>query len=81
MVEDLKPGLYQEQIQLAATAGLELGAFELQVTSTLTARPRNGPGLSESFEVDGNVVKVSRQPRGILFKNAIRKEMPSRVAG
>ena len=39
------------------------------------------PGLSESFKVDSQVVKVSGQSRDILLKNAIRKEMPSRVAG
>ena len=38
-------------------------------------------GLSESFEVDGRVIKGSSQSRDILFKNAIRKEMLSRVAG
>ena len=38
-------------------------------------------GLSESFEVDSWIVKVSGQSRGFLFKNAIHKEMPSRVAG
>ena len=36
-------------------------------------------GLSESFEVDGWVIKVSGQSRDILFKTAICKEMPSRV--
>ena len=39
-------------------------------------------GLSESFEVDGQVVKVSGQHRDILFKKMpFIKEMPSRVAG
>ena len=40
-------------------------------------------GLSESFEVDGWVVKVSGQSRDILFlkKNTICKEMLSSVAG
>ena len=38
------------------------------------------PRLSERFEVDNWVVKVSSQPRDILFKK-ICKEMPSRVAG
>ena len=37
-------------------------------------------GLSESFEVDSWVVKVSGQSRDILFKKAIGKEMLSRVA-
>ena len=37
-------------------------------------------GLSESFEVDSWVVKVSSQSRDILFQRAIRKEMLSRVA-
>ena len=36
-------------------------------------------GLSESFEVDSWVVKVSGQSRDILFKKAIGKEMLSRV--
>ena len=37
--------------------------------------------LSQSSEVDSWVVKVSGQFRDILFlKNAIHKEMPSRVA-
>jgi len=35
-------------------------------------------GLSESFEVDGRVVKLS----GVFYvKNTICKEMPSKVAG
>ena len=34
----------------------------------------HSPGLSESFEVDGKVFKVSSQPRDILFKNNIHKE-------
>ena len=38
------------------------------------------PGLSESFEVDGWVVKVSGQSGMFYFKNTIYKEMPSRVA-
>ena len=38
-------------------------------------------GLSESFEVDRWVVKVSGESSDISFKNAIRKEMLSRVAG
>ena len=37
------------------------------------------PGLSESFDVDGWVVKVS--PGIFYWKNPICKEMPSRVAG
>ena len=32
-------------------------------------------GLSESFEVDGWVVKVSSQSRDIFLKNAIHKEI------
>ena len=42
-----------------------------------------GPRLSESFDVDSRVVKVSGQSRDLSFKikNAIHKEMPSRVAG
>ena len=36
-------------------------------------------GLSERFEVDGWVIKVSGQSRDILFKIAIHKEMRSRV--
>ena len=38
-------------------------------------------GLSESFEVDGWVVEVSSQAWDIYLKNAIHKEMLSRVAG
>ena len=37
-------------------------------------------GLSESFEVDSWVVKVSGQSGIFYFKNTIHKEMPSRVA-
>ena len=37
--------------------------------------------LSESFEVDGWVVKVSGQSRDVFLKNVICKEMASRVAG
>ena len=38
-------------------------------------------GLSESFEIDGWVVKVSGQSRdNLILKKAIRKEMPNRVA-
>ena len=37
-------------------------------------------GLSESFEVDGWVVKVSGQSMDILFQKHHRKEMPSTVA-
>ena len=39
-----------------------------------------GAGLTESFKEDCWVVKVGDQSRDIL-KNAIHKEMPSRVAG
>ena len=38
------------------------------------------PGLSESFELDSWGVKVSGQSGILYFKNAICKEMPSRVA-
>jgi len=37
-------------------------------------------GLSESFEVEGWVVKVSSQSRDILFEITTHKEMPSRGA-
>ena len=39
-----------------------------------------GAGLSENFKEDSWVVKASSQSRDIL-KNAIHKEMLSRVAG
>ena len=41
------------------------------------------PGLSKTLEVDGWVVKVLAASLGIFnsLKNAIRKELPSRVAG
>ena len=50
--------------------------WDKKLTTTYT-------GLSESFEVDGWVVKVhvGGQSRDILFKNNICKEMLSRVAG
>ena len=38
-------------------------------------------GLSESFDVDGWVIKVSSRPGLFYFKNVIHKEMPSRVTG
>ena len=39
------------------------------------------PGLSESFKVDGCVVKYVASPEIFYLKNSICKEMPSTVAG
>ena len=64
-------GVFRVSVVLMGRWGWTLVAFTAFVVS----------GLSESFEVDGWVVKVSGQSRDIIFKKAICKEMPSRVAG
>ena len=51
-----------------------------QCWSGVLHKKKELPGLSESFKVDGWVVKVCGQSRYILFKNSICKEMLSRVA-
>ena len=52
---------------------------ETSSITTLLYQNIDYPGLSESFEVHSWVVKVNGQTRDINLKNAIHKEMPSRV--